>query len=82
MRRGGGRPAAAVALDSAPRRRQQSEGKYVSLGYFEKDDLRVVVDHLRGSGTVSTIAVWGRSMGAVTGILYQEQVWICCAQSR
>ena len=51
----------------------KSEGKYVSLGYYEKDDLRVVVDHLRGSGTVSTIAVWGRSMGAVTGILYQEQ---------
>ncbi|KAH8067694.1 palmitoyl-(protein) hydrolase [Aureococcus anophagefferens] len=51
----------------------KSEGKYVSLGYWEKDDLRVVVDHLRGSGTVSNIAVWGRSMGAVTALLYQSQ---------
>ncbi|KAJ8600519.1 hypothetical protein CTAYLR_009207 [Chrysophaeum taylorii] len=51
----------------------KSEGKYVSLGWFEKDDLRIVVDHLRGSGTTSSIAVWGRSMGAVTGLLYQVQ---------
>lgn len=51
----------------------KSEGKYVSLGWFEKDDLRVVVNHLRASGKVSSIAVWGRSMGAVTGLLYQVQ---------
>ncbi|KAJ1455417.1 Alpha/Beta hydrolase protein, partial [Pelagophyceae sp. CCMP2097] len=51
----------------------KSEGKYVSLGWWEKDDLRVVVDHLRGSGSVARIAVWGRSMGAVTGLLYQVQ---------
>jgi len=51
----------------------KSEGKYVSLGWFEKDDLRCVVDHLRASGRVSSIAVWGRSMGAVTGLLYQVQ---------
>ena len=51
----------------------KSEGNYVSLGWFERDDLRVVVDHLRGSGSVSKIAVWGRSMGAVTGLLYQVQ---------
>jgi len=51
----------------------KSEGRFVSLGWFERDDLRVVVDHLRGSGTVSSIAVWGRSMGAVTGILYQAK---------
>ena len=50
----------------------KSEGKYVSLGYYEKDDLRVVVDHLRGSGTVSTIAVWGVD-GRGHGIFYQEQ---------
>ena len=50
----------------------KSEGAYVSLGFYEKDDLRVVVDHLRGSGTVSSLAVWGRSMGAVTALLYQH----------
>ena len=51
----------------------RSEGKYVSLGYWEKDDLRVVVDHLRGSGAVSNIAVWGRSMGAVTALLFSAE---------
>jgi len=34
-----------------------SEGKYISLGYFEKDDLKVVVKFLRQSGKVSTIGL-------------------------
>ena len=50
----------------------RSEGKYVSLGYYEREDLRTVIDHLRGSGTVMSLAVWGRSMGAVTGLMYQS----------
>lgn len=41
-----------------------SEGEYVSLGYYEKDDVACVVKHLRESGLVSTIGMWGRSMGA------------------
>lgn len=51
----------------------KSEGEYVSLGWFEKDDLRTVVQHLKASRSVSALAVWGRSMGAVTGLLYQAQ---------
>ena len=47
-----------------------SDGKYVSLGAFEKDDLDAVVEHLRKSGTCSTIALWGRSMGAATALLH------------
>jgi pimeloyl-ACP methyl ester carboxylesterase len=47
-----------------------SEGDYVSLGYYEKEDLRVVVDHLRASGNVTRIGLWGRSMGAATAVLY------------
>ena len=50
-----------------------SEGEYVSLGAFEKDDLKVVVEYLRASGTVSTIALWGRSMGATTALLHGER---------
>jgi fermentation-respiration switch protein FrsA (DUF1100 family) len=49
-----------------------SEGEYITLGWFEKDDLRVIVDYLRGTGTVSFIGLWGRSMGAVTALLYAE----------
>jgi len=51
-----------------------SDGEWVSLGAFEKDDLDAVVQHLRvpGHGT-STIALWGRSMGAATALMYAER---------
>jgi pimeloyl-ACP methyl ester carboxylesterase len=50
-----------------------SDGEFVSLGYYEKDDLQCVVEHLRDTGTVSTIALWGRSMGAATALLHGER---------
>ncbi len=51
----------------------QSDGEYVSLGAFEKDDLDKVVEYLRGSGKISTIALWGRSMGAATALLHGDR---------
>lgn len=51
----------------------RSDGEYVSLGFFEREDLKVVVDHLRNSGRVSTIALWGRSMGAATALLHGDR---------
>eukprot|EP01130_Rhizamoeba_saxonica_P003438 TRINITY_DN1457_c0_g1_i4.p1 TRINITY_DN1457_c0_g1~~TRINITY_DN1457_c0_g1_i4.p1 ORF type:complete len:378 (-),score=112.02 TRINITY_DN1457_c0_g1_i4:52-1185(-) len=47
-----------------------SDGEYVSLGYFEKDDLEAVVDHLRETEEITRIALWGRSMGAATSLMY------------
>mmetsp|Transcript_7732 Transcript_7732/g.14605 ORF Transcript_7732/g.14605 Transcript_7732/m.14605 type:complete len:335 (+) Transcript_7732:82-1086(+) len=47
----------------------RSEGEYVSLGYHEEKDLKVVLEHLRAAGNVTSIGLWGRSMGAVTSIL-------------
>ncbi|KAF2287830.1 hypothetical protein GH714_002876 [Hevea brasiliensis] len=41
-----------------------------SLVAFQKDDLRAVVDYLRQDGNVSLIGLWGRSMGAVTSLMY------------
>lgn len=46
-----------------------SEGEYISLGYYEEQDVRVVVQYLRSLGWVSSVALWGRSMGAATSIL-------------
>ena len=46
----------------------KSDGEYVSLGYYEREDLMCVVAHLRATKVVSTIALWGRSMGAATGM--------------
>ncbi|XP_058202403.1 uncharacterized protein LOC131316903 isoform X1 [Rhododendron vialii] len=47
-----------------------SDGDYVSLGWHEKDDLKVVVSYLRSNKQISCIGLWGRSMGAVTSLLY------------
>lgn len=47
----------------------KSDGEYISLGYHEQEDVRIVVQHLRNSGLVSAIGLWGRSMGAATVVL-------------
>ncbi|GMP76923.1 hypothetical protein CsSME_00033391 [Camellia sinensis var. sinensis] len=47
-----------------------SGGEHVTLGWNEKDDLRAVVDYLRADGNVSLIGLWGRSMGAVSSLMY------------
>ncbi|KAL5729690.1 hypothetical protein ACHQM5_002603 [Ranunculus cassubicifolius] len=47
-----------------------SDGDYVSLGWHEKDDLGIVVSYLRSNKQISCIGLWGRSMGAVTSLLY------------
>nr|GMD47201.1 putative alpha/beta hydrolase [Ipomoea batatas] len=43
-----------------------SDGDYVSLGWHEKNDLKVVISYLRDNPKISRIGLWGRSMGAVT----------------
>lgn len=50
-----------------------SEGDYVSLGYYESRDIKTVVDYLTASNSVSRIALWGRSMGAVSSVLYASR---------
>eukprot|EP00419_Tripos_fusus_P067391 CAMPEP_0172921124 /NCGR_PEP_ID=MMETSP1075-20121228/205305_1 /TAXON_ID=2916 /ORGANISM="Ceratium fusus, Strain PA161109" /LENGTH=503 /DNA_ID=CAMNT_0013781243 /DNA_START=47 /DNA_END=1556 /DNA_ORIENTATION=+ len=47
----------------------RSDGEFISLGHHEQRDLKVVLQHLRSLDTVSTIGLWGRSMGATTSIL-------------
>ncbi|CAA0824988.1 alpha/beta-Hydrolases superfamily protein [Striga hermonthica] len=47
-----------------------SGGEHVTLGWNEKDDLKAVVDYLRADGNISLIGLWGRSMGAVTSLMY------------
>eukprot|EP00986_Skeletonema_menzelii_P015459 scaffold11797_cov144-Skeletonema_menzelii.AAC.4 len=59
---------AVVAFDFSGSGR--SEGDFVSLGYYEREDLQTVINYLRASGTVSSIALWGRSMGAATALMY------------
>ncbi|KAL8434178.1 hypothetical protein ACSSS7_003318 [Eimeria intestinalis] len=51
----------------------RSDGPYISLGWWERDDLDTVVEHLRSTGTVSSIGLWGRSMGAVTALMHAHR---------
>lgn len=51
----------------------KSDGEYVSLGYYEREDLACVVAHLRATNVVSTIALWGRSMGAATSLMFGDR---------
>ena len=51
----------------------KSEGDYISLGYYEKEDVHCVIEYLLKSKKVSKIGLWGRSMGAVTAIMYTAE---------
>jgi len=51
----------------------KSDGDHVTLGYYEREDLMCVVAHLRATDVVSTIALWGRSMGAVTALMHGDR---------
>ncbi|KXZ53909.1 hypothetical protein GPECTOR_6g827 [Gonium pectorale] len=50
-----------------------SEGQWVTLGCEEVEDVGAAVEYLRSSGRVSTLGLWGRSMGAVTALLYSQR---------
>ena len=47
-----------------------SSGDYVTLGYSEQDSVGSVIEYLHSHYGGRPIMIWGRSMGAVTGILY------------
>lgn len=51
----------------------KSEGDFISLGWYERDDVAAIVDHIRQNRRVSTIGLWGRSMGAVTTLLHADR---------
>uniref|UniRef100_A0A7S3NDZ9 Xaa-Pro dipeptidyl-peptidase-like domain-containing protein n=1 Tax=Aureoumbra lagunensis TaxID=44058 RepID=A0A7S3NDZ9_9STRA len=56
-----------------------SDGSLVTLGWREAHDLRVVLDWVRSQPTVSSVAVWGQSMGAASAIYYQGLAALHCA---
>jgi pimeloyl-ACP methyl ester carboxylesterase len=47
-----------------------SDGEYVSLGFYEVQDVLSVVSHLQQTKGVSKISLWGRSMGAATSLMF------------
>ena len=51
----------------------KSEGEYISLGYYEKEDVNTIVDFVEKFPGVGKIGIWGRSMGAATALMYSYQ---------
>lgn len=51
----------------------RSDGDYVTLGYFEKDDVKAVVEFLRKELNIQKIILYGRSMGAVSALRYAAE---------
>eukprot|EP00639_Heterosigma_akashiwo_P029316 CAMPEP_0194679432 /NCGR_PEP_ID=MMETSP0295-20121207/10783_1 /TAXON_ID=39354 /ORGANISM="Heterosigma akashiwo, Strain CCMP2393" /LENGTH=686 /DNA_ID=CAMNT_0039564823 /DNA_START=54 /DNA_END=2110 /DNA_ORIENTATION=- len=47
-----------------------SDGEYVSLGYYEKDDIDDVTQYIIQRGWATKMCLWGRSMGAASALLY------------
>ena len=51
----------------------KSGGEYVTLGWKEQDDLEQLINILTRDYKATQIALWGRSMGAVTSIMYAKR---------
>ena len=61
-----------------------SEGEYISLGYHEKNDVKIIVDFIENLPGISKIGIWGRSMGAATTLLYaykDPRIFAICLDS-
>jgi fermentation-respiration switch protein FrsA (DUF1100 family)/tetratricopeptide (TPR) repeat protein len=60
----------------------KSGGEYISLGVFEKYDVETIVGYLTSCSYVSSIALWGHSMGAATALMYSGFVAPSATASR
>ena len=50
-----------------------SGGEYISLGYHESDDVKVIIDFIENLPGTGRIGLWGRSMGAATTMIYSHR---------
>ena len=50
-----------------------SEGEYISLGYHEVNDVKIIVDYIEKYPGTGNIGLWGRSMGAATTLMYTSK---------
>lgn len=47
----------------------ESDGDFISLGYYETQDVNYLMDFLHSTFHLGPFALWGRSMGAATAVL-------------
>ncbi|KAH0795265.1 Clan SC, family S9, unassigned serine peptidase [Histomonas meleagridis] len=54
-----------------------SDGDYISLGYYEIKDLNFLISQLNSTFGFDKFALWGRSMGAATAVLCRNPLVVC-----
>jgi pimeloyl-ACP methyl ester carboxylesterase len=52
-----------------------SDGEYISLGFYEKDDVNAAIAFLNTQKSVKKVILWGRSMGATIAL------WCCSGKN-
>ena len=50
-----------------------SEGDFISLGFHESRDVKIIVDFIEKIPGTGDIGLWGRSMGAATTMIYAHK---------
>lgn len=50
-----------------------SDGQYITLGINEAEDAKVVIQHIKQNFNIGKVVLWGRSMGAVTSLVYSAK---------
>nr|CCA27434.1 hypothetical protein ALNC14_135780 [Albugo laibachii Nc14] len=50
-----------------------SDGNYISYGYNEKNDLRMVVEYLYCIKLIPRIGIWGRCMGGASTLMFLHE---------
>ena len=51
-----------------------SDGEYVSLGYYEKQDVEFLIKYMNETLNLGPFILWGRSMGAATALLVSSNL--------
>ena len=55
----------------------ESDGDYISLGYYETKDVEYLMGFLHSTFNLGPFALWGRSMGAATAVLARHPLLKC-----
>ena len=55
----------------------ESDGDYISLGYYETQDVEYLMGFLNSTFNLGPFALWGRSMGAATAVLARSPLLKC-----
>eukprot|EP01017_Pseudomicrothorax_dubius_P041813 TRINITY_DN6742_c0_g2_i2.p1 TRINITY_DN6742_c0_g2~~TRINITY_DN6742_c0_g2_i2.p1 ORF type:complete len:488 (-),score=69.03 TRINITY_DN6742_c0_g2_i2:152-1615(-) len=50
-----------------------SQGEFITLGWKEKEDLKIIFDYVKRMNRYRSVVVWGRSMGGATTLFFASE---------